>query len=128
MIGEYPIWVGAITVRENDRFWRIIVYSKSFNCITPPKIKKFSIPKSITREEAIAYVLKHSDSVRLHARGCWIITKVKEKYGTDVDGRRELFIDFCKYMKARYDGVNYLYGYEESQNELIKKLNVPDME
>jgi len=125
-MNEYPQWVGALTIRETHTHSRVTVFSNSFDCKTASRIKKFHIPKAITLPEAIQKALKGSNSIFLHSRGCWIVTQIKVKYG-DEEARKELFSDYCRILKAKYDGFDYLYGSIEAQNEIIRDLKIPDI-
>lgn len=131
MKNNLPIWIKSLTIRPVkkglNRFWRVITYSNVFNCTTKPRIRCEYITKFYTKEEAIAQAIHNARSIYLHSRGAWIVSKVKEKYGVAKETRKELFEAYCSLMKAKYDGLNYLYESQEAQDEIILALRIPDI-
>lgn len=63
--------------------------------------------------------------VRTTANGCWIMHQLKERW--DAPTRHDILGNLAKEMRARYDGINYLYESEEAQSELRQVLNLRGM-
>ncbi len=66
-----------------------------------------------------------AQKLRTTARGCWIMHQLKERW--DAETRRDLLGNLAKQLRAKYDGISYLYESDEAQSELETKLKLKGM-
>ena len=63
--------------------------------------------------------------LRTTANGCWLMHQIKAKWSKET--RREILSPLAKQMRAKYDGINYLYESDEAQNEIQRVLKLSGM-
>jgi len=126
-----PFWLESANARRTPSAWVVNLRARthSIGCGNRDAAT-VRIPNQRgceTEFNAICYAssLPTARKLRTVARGCWIMAQLKERW--DVATRHDILGGLAKQMRAKYDGISYLYESDEAQDELIRLFKLQDI-
>lgn len=110
-------WIVTLRARTHD-----IGHGKSLAIANVRLRRQFDKP-----EHAVHWAqgTPTAQKLRTTARGCWIMRQLKDRW--DAETRRDILGNLAREMRAKYDGISYLYESDEAQSELETKLKLAGM-
>lgn len=128
-----PFWLESAQVRQTPCAWIVSLtartHGRGHGSIPATRKVRIPIAKCENEDQALCRSMSTPTGwkVRTLARGCWLLTHHREKHKDCSESYSEMMRIFAANMRAKYDGINYLYESEEAQDELIRILKLTDI-
>lgn len=125
-----PFWLAAAYARRTPSAWIVTLYARTHGIGhgRVPANAKIRLRRNFEHpDHAINWAsgTPTAKKLRTVANGCWIMHQLKSKW--DANTRRDILGPLAKQLRAKYDGISYLYESEEAQNELAQTLKLKGM-
>ncbi len=125
-----PFWLEAAYARQTPSAWIVTLYARTHGighgkALSAARIRlrrHFECP-----DHAINWATgtPTAKKLRTTANGCWLLHQIKAKWNAET--RHEILASLGKELRAKYDGINYLYESDEAQSELQRVLKLQGM-